>query len=165
MKWIWKCKSGSWVLVECERLWHTICCTEFTITLHWHHTRVMASQIADNYTFFQQYIQVDIGENINAPHHWSFTSPSHYIQAISSESLYCYNDSLHCTPTIGPKQTRLLPQNVSCFNTLRPWQMAAIFQTTFSNAFSWMKMIEFRLGFHWSLFLRFELTIFHHWFR
>ena len=44
-------------------------------------------------------------------------------------------------------------------------KMAAICQTTFSNAFSWMKMNEFRLGFHWSLFLRFEITIFHHWFR
>ena len=32
------------------------------------------------------------------------------------------------------------------------WEkMAAIFQTTFSNAFSWMKMHEFRLRFHWSL--------------
>ena len=41
----------------------------------------------------------------------------------------------------------------------------AISQTTFSSAFSWMKMNEFRLGFHWSLFLRFESTIFHHWFR
>ena len=30
---------------------------------------------------------------------------------------------------------------------------------------SWMKMQEFCLRFHWSLFLRFELTIFQHWFR
>ena len=40
-------------------------------------------------------------------------------------------------------------------------QIDAISQTTFSNAFSIMKnlkMNEFRLGFHWSLFLRFELT-------
>ena len=44
-------------------------------------------------------------------------------------------------------------------------KMAAIFQTTFSNPFSWMKMYEFRLRFHWSLFLRVQLTIFHHWFR
>ena len=36
---------------------------------------------------------------------------------------------------------------------------------TFSNEFSWMKMYEFCLRFHWSLFLRFELTIFQHWFR
>ena len=41
----------------------------------------------------------------------------------------------------------------------------AILQTTFSNAFSRMKMYEFRLGFHWSLFLRVQLTIFQHWFR
>ena len=33
-------------------------------------------------------------------------------------------------------------------------KMAAIFQTTFSNGFSWIKMYEFRLKFHWILFLR-----------
>ena len=32
--------------------------------------------------------------------------------------------------------------------------MVAILQTTFSNAFSSMKMLKFRLRFHWSLFLR-----------
>ena len=49
-------------------------------------------------------------------------------------------------------------------NTLRPRQMAAISQT-FSNAFSWMKIFEFRFKFHWSLFLRVQLTNSHHWFR
>ena len=44
-------------------------------------------------------------------------------------------------------------------------EIDAILQTTFSNAFSWMKMFEFRLNFHWSLFLRAQLTIFQHWFR
>ena len=43
-------------------------------------------------------------------------------------------------------------------------KMATIFQTTLSNAFSWMKMYEFRLRFHRSLFLRFQLTISQHWF-
>ena len=33
-------------------------------------------------------------------------------------------------------------------------KMAAVFQTVFSNRFSWMKIYEFRLKFHWSLFLR-----------
>ena len=33
-------------------------------------------------------------------------------------------------------------------------KMAAISQTTLSNAFSWKKILEFRLKFHWSLFLR-----------
>ena len=44
-------------------------------------------------------------------------------------------------------------------------KMAAIFQMTFSNAFPWMKVYEFWLRFHWSLFLRVQLTIFLHWFR
>ena len=43
-------------------------------------------------------------------------------------------------------------------------KMAAISQTTFSNAFSWMKMLEFPFKFHWSLFLRVQLTISEHWF-
>ena len=33
-------------------------------------------------------------------------------------------------------------------------KMDAISQTTFWRAFSWMKMYEFRLKFHWNLFLR-----------
>ena len=44
-------------------------------------------------------------------------------------------------------------------------KMVAISQTTLSNPFSWTKIFEFRLKFHWSLFLRFQLTIFQHWFR
>ena len=43
--------------------------------------------------------------------------------------------------------------------------MAAISQSAHSNAFPWMKIYEFRLKFHWSLFLRIQLTIFQHWFR
>ena len=37
-------------------------------------------------------------------------------------------------------------------------KMAAIFQTTLSNAFSWMKMYEFWLRFHLSLFLRVQVA-------
>ena len=44
-------------------------------------------------------------------------------------------------------------------------KMTVIFQTTFSNAFSWMKMCKFWLTFHWRLFPNFRLTIFQHWFR
>ena len=44
-------------------------------------------------------------------------------------------------------------------------KMAVVSQTTLSNAFSWMKMLEFRLRFLWSLFLRVQLTIIQHWFR
>ena len=37
-------------------------------------------------------------------------------------------------------------------------KMDAISQTTFSNEFCWMKMYEYRLRFHWSLFPRVQLT-------
>ena len=52
--------------------------------------------------------------------------------------------------------------------TLTQWgwdKMDAIWQTTFSNTFSCKKLFEFRLKFHWSLLLRVQLLIFHHWFR
>ena len=52
--------------------------------------------------------------------------------------------------------------------TLTHWgrdNMAAIFQTIFSNTFSWMITYKFWLQFHWSLFLRVQSTIFQHWLR
>ena len=36
-------------------------------------------------------------------------------------------------------------------DTLRPREMDAISQTTFSSAFSWIKMFEFQLKYHWSV--------------
>ena len=44
-------------------------------------------------------------------------------------------------------------------------EMATISQTIFLDAFSWIKKIVFWLKFHWSLFLRVQLTIIQHWFR
>ena len=44
-------------------------------------------------------------------------------------------------------------------------KIAAIFQTTFSNAFPWMKMYKLRLRFHWSSFPRVQFPLFQHWFR
>ena len=44
-------------------------------------------------------------------------------------------------------------------------KMAVISQMTFSNAFSWMKSLVLWFKFHWSLFLRVQLTISQHWFR
>ena len=49
-------------------------------------------------------------------------------------------------------------------NSSPPGQkMAAISQTTFFNVFSWMKSFVFWYEFHWSLFLRFQLTMSQHW--
>ena len=53
-------------------------------------------------------------------------------------------------------------------NILTHWgldKVVAILQTKLSNTFSWMKILEFWLNFHWSLFLWVQLTIFQHWFR
>ena len=44
-------------------------------------------------------------------------------------------------------------------------KMYAIFQSTYSNAFSWIKLYEFHWSFHWHLFLRFKLTKIQHWCR
>ena len=49
--------------------------------------------------------------------------------------------------------------------TLTHWGRDKMYATTFLSAFSWMKMFQFQLKFHRSLFLRVQLTIFHHWFR
>ena len=62
---------------------------------------------------------------------------------------------------------RLRPELMDGIHFLTHWgwdKMAAIFQT-FLNAFLWMKIYELQLRFHWSLFLRVQLSIFQHWFR
>ena len=51
---------------------------------------------------------------------------------------------------------------------IRHWgrgQMAAILQMTFSKAFSWIKIFEFQLKFHWCLFQSVQLIISQYWFR
>ena len=48
-------------------------------------------------------------------------------------------------------------------NILRPRQNGRHFPDYISNACSWIKMYEYRLRFHWSVFLRVKLTIFQHW--
>ena len=76
----------------------------------------------------------------------------------------------HCNPEkIYMTICRTSLSAIACWcpntiNTLRPRQDGDIFRTTFSNAFYWMKMFEFGLKYHWSLFLRVQLTISQHWF-
>ena len=57
---------------------------------------------------------------------------------------------------------------LALLNVLTHWgrdKMVVLFQTTFLNGFSSMKMYRFRLRFHWSLFPRAQITIFQHWLR
>ena len=52
--------------------------------------------------------------------------------------------------------TSFISSILKTFRGCQTWgrdKMDAISQTTFSNAFSWKKMLEFRLKFRWNLFL------------
>ena len=45
------------------------------------------------------------------------------------------------------------------------WRQCNVSQTTVSNAFPWMKMLEFLFKFNWNLILWVQLAISQHWFR
>ena len=66
--------------------------------------------------------------------------PSHYTSLVQVMAWHRPEDK----PLSEPMMVSLLMQMCVTWpqwvNTLRPRQIAAIFQTTFSNAFSWMKM-------------------------
>ena len=62
----------------------------------------------------------------------------------------------------------LLTQTLFAYLRITHWgreKMAAIVADDTLNAFSWMKMFEFRLKCHWGLFSRLRLTMFQHWIR
>ena len=70
-----------------------------------------------------------------------------------------------CIMTWVPALTRRYGLRVLCMHKLEltHWGreiMTAIFQTTFWNAHSWMKVYEIRFRFHWNLLLTFEFKIF-----
>ena len=83
--------------------------------------------------------------------------------------LSCINPSISCTARFKHLITNLGNLKIlKELNRLTHWgrdEMNNISQTTFSNVFSSMKMFEFQLKFHWSLFPRVQLTIYQHWFR
>ena len=67
-----------------------------------------------------------------------------------------------CPPKPGNSNLML---SIIKITHLPPDKMVTISQATLLNAFSWMKMLDVQLKFHWSLFLRVPLIMFHHWFR
>ena len=58
-----------------------------------------------------------------------------------------------------------MPANIGYLTHLSLDTIFAISQMIFSKAFSWIKCFIFWLKFHWSLFLRLQLTITQHWFK
>ena len=88
--------------------------------------------------------------------------------AILFQPQYVNLSKFRCSWMVNSLCPAVAGSKVSITSNLTHWgrdKMAAIFQTTFSKGFSWMKMYQFRLTFHWSLFLGVQLTIFQHWFR
>ena len=76
---------------------------------------------------------------------------------IDDKSVFMVNSSAWNNRRI--KSWNIIDRNACRHMALTHWgrdTIAAISQTTFSNAFSWMEMYEFRLKFHSSLFLRLD---------
>ena len=108
------------------------------------------------------------------------TAPSHYLKQCwllisevplpSHENIFMANSQvklLFCIMSLTNIPLKLLSHLPGAIG-LAHWgrdKMAAISQTTLSNALSRMKFLEFRLKIHWNLFPRVPLTIFQHWFR
>ena len=85
------------------------------------------------------------------------------IPAQAQVMAWCHQARRHHLDQCWQRCMALLGQNKL---TLWGWnKLAAIWQTTFSNAFSWTKMCECWLKFCWILSLRVQFTICQHWFR
>ena len=68
---------------------------------------------------------------------------------------------IHIRQSYSPFEAEMIELNSSCrphiswpwIWLISPWtKWPLVWQTTISNAFSWMKLIEFRSQFHWHLF-------------
>ena len=80
-----------------------------------------------------------------------------------TRKMFPFDDFIMEVETIIPWSITV--KNLRYLNTLRPRQDGCHFADKVANAFSWMKMHQFWLRFHWSLIPRVQLTIYQHWFR
>ena len=118
--------------------------------LQWHHVAIITPQITGNLTICSttsQLVEADTKK-----------------QKSSTLLAFLWWNPGQVTggfPYKGPVMESI---SMACchLHSLTHWgqnKMAAISRTTFWNAFSWMKILEFRIQFDWSLFLRVQLTI------
>ena len=108
---------------------------------------------------------------------------------INKSRLYCQNKAgytetecifhgTNCVPSyrsaqthtclLGTKTFRATGQTLASPPPIIPTPLTKLlpfWPTTFSNAFSWKKMIKFRFKVHWNLFPGVQLTINQHWLR
>ena len=86
-----------------------------------------------------------------------------YYNKLGRRQFYCLFNNLFGLTT---KKTSRQRVHAPLWGELTHWgrdKMDAISQTTFSSAFSWIKIFEFRLKIHSSFFPGVQLTIFQHW--
>ena len=146
-----------------------MCVSEFRITHHWFRWWLVAWLVSSHYQN-QCWNIVTCHSNLRNKLQWNFERSSYiFIQENAFENVIWKTAAILSCPQCV--------EVLSMYHSMSYWQtytqhlthwgkdkMADISQT-FSNVFSWMKIYEFRLTFHWSLFLRVKATIFHHWFR
>ena len=127
-------------------------------------TRWCNLQNSSTYNWFM-INKVAFPTNSNKPLHEPMLT-SHQLISVSPESNFTGVPKLpFCIMSLKIILSKLLLQ-LPGLNELTHWgrhKMATISQTTLSNSFSWVKMLEFRS--HWNLFHRVQLTMFQHWFR
>ena len=73
---------------------------------------------------------------------------------VKSHSAFCSYSMAEVECSFALKHSHIL-----CLTRWGRDKMDAILQMTFSTAFLWMKMFEFRLQFHWNLYQRVQLII------
>ena len=118
------------------------------------HSYVLLKRHVFNYTIAKKYLKAVSFVNEQIQHH------------LRQNHRWLWQIHRCCAHPHTPYSHTLFPHS-----QLRPLthlpldKMSAISQTIFSDAFSWIKSFVFWLKFHWSLFLRVQLTISQYWFR
>ena len=143
----------SWMKMYEFRLrfhWSLFLSFKLTISQHWFRLWLGAVQATSHY--LNQWCYDLLTHKCVTRHQWVKTKSNtigslHLMQAMKLQIWHEIRHRFHCTLTHWGRD-----------------KMAAFSQTTLSNAFSWMKKLEFRLKINWSEFLRVLLTIFQHWF-
>ena len=91
--------------------------------------------------------------------HWGREKDAHHCTNDVFKRIFL-NDNIWIMIKIPQKFVPKLPINSSPPPPLE--KMTTISQTTYSNAFSWMKIFQFQVWCHWNMFLGIQLTICQH---
>ena len=96
---------------------------------------------------------------LTCPLHWCHSHQTMlHVTMLASDGVMLEQLAEKCPS--NPSYAELFDNTVKSLTHWGRDKMDTILQPTFSNAFSWIKTYKFRLRFHWSLFLRVQLTIY-----